>query len=119
MLVNLKKYIVIGSLFFVLSACGSKADSITYTSISIDEMYQIIDDGVIIDVRTSEEYESYNIEGSINIALDEIDSITQIITEKNTQIFVYCASGVRSNQAAETLVDLGYTNVYDMGGIYS
>lgn len=114
-----KKTIILLCFLFIITGCGEKEEIITYTSISIEEMYEIFEDGVIIDVRTSEEFDSYNIEGSINIALDEIYSVEDVIFDKDTQIFVYCASGVRSNEAAETLVSLGYTNVYDMGGLYS
>lgn len=104
---------------FVTSGCSNDENIITYTSITIEQMEELYDEGVIIDVRTNSEYESYNIDGSINIPLDEITSIEQIVTDKSTQIFVYCASGARSNEAAETLINLGYTNVYDMGGLYS
>lgn len=117
-----KRYIVvfIVMVIFILIVTGNEKESeITYESITIDEMYEIIDEGIIVDVRTNEEYQVYNIEGSINIPLDEINTITDSITNKDAQIFVYCASGVRSNEAAETLISLGYTNVYDMGGLYS
>ncbi|MFI3307101.1 MAG: rhodanese-like domain-containing protein [Mycoplasmatota bacterium] len=89
------------------------------SKITIEEMYEIIDDGIIIDVRTSSEYESYNLSDSINIPLDDIYSVEDIIIDKDTQIFVYCATGNRSSQAYNILINLEYTNVYDIGGIYN
>ena len=40
-----------------------------------------------------------------------------ILPNKNTEILVYCRSGNRSRQAAEKLIEMGYTAVYDFGGI--
>lgn len=113
------QYIFILFSIVLLTGCSSETETNSYTSITIDQMYEIIEQGIIIDVRTSDEYNDYNIEGSINIPYDEIETIANLDIKKDTQIFVYCASGTRSNMAAETLVSLGYTNVYDMGGLYS
>ena len=40
-----------------------------------------------------------------------------LIKDKNTKIIVYCRSGNRSATAANTLINLGYTNVYDLGAM--
>ena len=73
---------------------------------------------IILDVRTEQEYKSGYIEGAILLPENEIfDKVEEIITDKSTTILLYCRSGRRSALAADRLVELGYTNVYDFGGI--
>ncbi|MGL4370193.1 MAG: rhodanese-like domain-containing protein, partial [Spirochaetota bacterium] len=62
-------------------------------------------------------YAQGHIEKSILLPLDRIDSAPGVIADKNAVIFVYCRSGRRSKIAAEKLLDAGYKNVYDLGGI--
>ena len=58
------------------------------------------------------------IAGAQLIPLGTIESdFEAAIPDKDVKIFVYCRSGNRSAQAAKKLVDLGYTNVFDIGGI--
>jgi rhodanese-related sulfurtransferase len=45
------------------------------------------------------------------------EKVVELIPDKDTKLFVYCRSGNRSKTASELLIKLGYTNVYDMGGI--
>ena len=54
-----------------------------------------------------------DIKDSINIPVDNISSVEY---DKDSVIIVYCASGMRSSNAAKTLIDLGYTNVYNLDG---
>ncbi len=70
----------------------------------------------IIDVRTKEEYTSGHIKEAINIPYDQI-SKRAVTFDKNEKIIVYCQSGNRSRQAAQILIKLGYTKVYDMGSL--
>lgn len=86
----------------------------SYKTISYKETFNEIMETTIIDVRTKEEYSEGHIESSINIPLDNIESIKY---DKDKKIIVYCRSGNRSKQAAMRLIDMGYTNIYDMGGI--
>lgn len=75
-------------------------------------------DVIILDVRTNEEYISGHIENSILIPVDEIEKEAEnILKDKEEKILVYCRSGNRSSQASKLLVKMGYTNVYDFGGI--
>ena len=81
---------------------------------AIDEQEDI----QVIDVRTASEYASGHIPGSINIPLTGIESaVLERYPDKDTKLYVYCRSGNRSAQAARLLVNQGYTNVYDFGGI--
>lgn len=84
------------------------------------EMIKEYKDSVILDVRTLEEHEERRILGSILIPLDKIEvDAEEILTDKNAKILVYCRSGNRSAKASRILADLGYTNVYNIGGINS
>ncbi len=95
--------------------------AITYEQISQDEAKRIMDteEGfVIIDARTEEEFREGHIEGAILIPEYEIaERAEKEIPEKDTLILVYCRSGRRSKIASEALVQLGYTNVKEFGGI--
>lgn len=73
---------------------------------------------VILDVRTLDEYNEGHIDKAILIPDTEIkDQAETTLTDKSATILVYCRSGRRSALASATLVELGYTNVYDFGGI--
>ncbi|MCI1209554.1 MAG: rhodanese-like domain-containing protein, partial [Treponema sp.] len=64
------------------------------------------------------EFSAGHIHGAVLIPDYEIaDKASQVIPEKNTVLFVYCRSGRRSAASAKKLVSMGYTQVYDMGGI--
>ena len=95
--------------------------SITYEQISQDEAKRIMDteEGyVIIDARAEEEFSEGHIEGAILIPEYEIaERAEREIPEKDTLILVYCRSGRRSKIASDALVQLGYTNVKEFGGI--
>ena len=73
---------------------------------------------VILDVRTQEEYDEKHIPGAILIPDSEISEKAEgILKDKNQLILVYCRSGRRSKLAAEDLLDIGYTNIKEFGGI--
>jgi len=93
----------------------------TYQKISPQEAKQMMDSGVpyvLVDVRTAGEYAEKRIVGAILIPNDEISArAASELPDKDARIFVYCRSGNRSASAATTLATMGYTNVYDIGGI--
>lgn len=69
----------------------------------------------ILDVRTPEEYSRNRIKGSIHLPIDQVgNKITSIIPDKKQKIYVYCLSGARSTVAVDTMIKLGYTNVYSV-----
>ena len=74
---------------------------------------------LIVDVREQAEYDAGHIVGAVLLPLGEIDeeSAAQVIPEKETVALVYCRSGRRSKEASEKLAELGYTNIYEFGGI--
>lgn len=73
---------------------------------------------IIVDVRTPAEYNEAHIKNSVLLPLDSIrDNAAAVIPDKDAVYFVYCRSGVRSATAAAQLVEMGYKNIYDLGGI--
>ena len=76
------------------------------------------DENIILDVRTKEEYDDGHIATAKLLPLNDILSGNlEIIADKNQKIIVYCRSGSRSRQAADALLEAGYTQIYDLGGI--
>lgn len=72
---------------------------------------------IVLDVRTQEEFDQGHIPGAVCLPNEEIQADTPLPFEKDTELLVYCRSGRRSAEAAEKLRDLGFTNVFDFGGI--
>ena len=73
---------------------------------------------ILLDVRTMEEYKEGHIKNAICIPNERIDdTVIDTLTDKDQLIFVYCRSGRRSKEAAQKLVNMGYTKIYDIGGI--
>lgn len=71
---------------------------------------------ILLDVRTAEEYAQGHLPGSVLCPLAQMG---QFQAKKDTPIFVYCASGIRSAQAAAFLKQQGYEQVTNIGGIGS
>lgn len=119
------------TLALLLSACGTAAksgptptgaanDDGFYHKITADEGRSMMDAGdvTVVDVRRADEYEDGHIPGAINIPNEDIgDAEPGALPDKDASIIVYCRTGVRSKQASDKLLALGYTAVYDMGGI--
>lgn len=90
-----------------------------YKKITPEEAKEMMIEGnVILDVRTKEEYDQGYIEGARLLSVNAIlDGQLESLSDKDETILVYCRSGNRSAIAAKMLVDAGYMNVYDFGGI--
>ncbi|OGI02362.1 MAG: hypothetical protein A2X42_09415 [Candidatus Margulisbacteria bacterium GWF2_38_17] len=73
---------------------------------------------ILLDVRTNQEYEEIHIPGSMLIPLDQINTgAKKNLNNKNAIIIIYCRSGRRSVLAANELLEMGYKNIYNLGGI--
>ncbi len=121
---NMKKWICIFLTAVLLGACGQTEENdreAVYVNITAEEAKQIMDSEegyIILDVRTQEEYDQGHIPGATQISHEEIEEkAEQVLTDKDQLILVYCRSGRRSKIAAEALVELGYTNIKEFGGI--
>lgn len=92
-----------------------------YQEMNQEQAMQILaenTDLILLDVRTAEEYAGGHIPNALNLPNEDIQSIEpDILPDKEQLILVYCRSGNRSGQAVRKLVDMGYTNVYNIGGI--
>lgn len=104
----------------MFTGCGGPSDA-GYKQVNAQEAQAMMSEAseyIILDVRTPEEYEEEHIKGAVNVPNESIgDEEIETLPDKTQQIFVYCRSGNRSKQAAKKLVDAGYTNIIEFGGI--
>ena len=114
---------IIAALIFLiaLSGCGTEEKGSVYMKINAEkarEMMNELEEFVLLDARSEEEFSEGHIPGAIVIPHEEISERAENeILEKDVPIFVYCRSGRRSKIAAEELVSLGYSEIYEFGGI--
>ena len=93
-----------------------------YLMISPEEAKEMMDernDILILDVREEHEYKAGHVPGAKLLVLDSIteETAAAVIPTKDTTTLIYCRSGRRSKIAADKLADMGYTNLYEFGGI--
>ena len=94
----------------------------TYKMVSMAEGLEIAKnnpDAIIVDVRRDDEYKSGHIPGAVLLTMETITAETaaKVLPDKNQMILIYCRSGRRSKISAQTLLELGYTNLIEFGGI--
>ncbi len=118
---------------FLLSACSPPSSTAPQSSastpaaqpappkISAEEAYVMMNDGapyLLVDVRTQAEYDAQHISGAVLIPDSEISAQAEAeLPDKSARILVYCRSGRRSALAVQTMISMGYTQIYDFGGI--
>ena len=125
------------SLCMLLYACGNgtspsegvqsevrttaNSDTVTYQQITQEkakEMMQAEDGHIIVDVRQQDEYDRGHIPGAILIPNESIGTEKpKELPNLDQVILIYCRSGRRSKEASQKLADMGYTNIYEFGGI--
>ena len=124
-IIGLKRLaVLVGSALIFVSACSSEAPRIA-ENISAQQAYELIqenqanDNFVVLDIRTSEEYDMGYIEGAANIDFyastfqDDIDGL-----DKGKTYLVYCRTANRSGRAMPIFENIGFEKVYNMlGGI--
>ena len=124
----MRKYVFIILLIFaaILSACGGdeaySGNAPSFTVINHEEAAEmmLLDNVLLLDVRTQQEFESGHIPGFINLPVNRILlDISHIAEDFEQHIIVICQTGRRSREAATALVNLGYWQVFDMGDIVS
>ena len=100
-------------------AANIKAKSAPYIKITPEEANEMMSSEVIIiDVRTESEYNEGHIQDAVLIPDTSIKELApEILSDINATILVYCRSGNRSKSASKSLIEMGYQNVYDFGGI--
>ena len=117
----MKRIIPILIALMLLSGCKAQSESRSYQQIDAESAAALMEeenDFIILDVRTEKEYNEKHIPNAVNIPNESIgtEEISQL-PDKDQLILVYCRSGNRSKQASEKLVELGYTNIVEFGGI--
>ena len=103
----------------MFTGCGADG----YQKISQEKAKEMMDtqEVLVLDVREQSEYAGGHIPGAVLLPVGTIDEDTAaaVIPEKDTTVLVYCRSGSRSKRAAKALAGLGYTGIYEFGGIMS
>ena len=89
------------------------------TEISPEEAEARLGSVTFLDVREQDEYDAGTIPGAVHIARGFLESqVESRIADRDAELVVYCAGGVRSAFAVKTLNEMGYTNVLSMAGGY-
>jgi len=104
--------------FFIFFSCGLDGDT-PINQVNSDELLDFIDinNAVLVDVRTNDEYNSGYIENSLNIdylSNDFSENVEKL--DKNIPIVLYCRSGKRSTLSANKLSKLGFKEIYNLQG---
>lgn len=87
------------------------------TYVEAKELLKENSTGILLDVRSIQEYNEYHLNGAICIPYYELESrISNIIDNKSQLIIVYCQSGGRSRKAVGILKKMGYSNLYEING---
>ena len=122
------RLILLTAIALLVTACSSGGQVMdgedmvrSFTQISQEEARKMMekDDGhVVLDVRRQEEYDAGHLPGAILIPNENIGTQQpEKLPDLHQIILIYCRSGNRSKQAAQKLFDMGYTNIYEFGGI--
>ena len=115
-------FTLIFAMLMVLTGCGGQVMENSYQQITQEEAKNMMDinpDAIILDVREQHEYDAGHIAGAVLLPVGTIskDTAAAVIPAKDSVVLVYCRSGNRSKTASAALVELGYTQVYEFGGI--
>ena len=105
-------------IFFIFFSCGLNGNS-SINQMNSDELLDFIEinNAILVDVRTQDEYNSGYIENSLNIdylSNDFSGNIEKL--DKNIPIILYCRSGRRSSMSANKLSKLGFKEIYNLDG---
>lgn len=104
------------------TGAGAGAESAAFKMVSMDEGLKLMSkdsDFVLLDVRRPDEFEAGHIPGAVQLTNETMteENTLAVLPDKNQTVYVYCRSGRRSKLASQKLVDYGYKNVIEIGGI--
>lgn len=108
-----------------LTSCKAKpkeAKVNTFKSVSMEDGLKLMasdKDFILLDVRTPEEFAAGHIPGALQLTNETFtkQDAEKLFKNKSQTIYVYCRSGRRSKESSQKLIDFGYTNVIEIGGI--
>ena len=106
----------------VLTEKKPTEEKLTYKSVSMAEGIKLMKkdtDFILLDVRRPDEFAAGHIPGAVLLVNENMteENTTEVLPNKAQRIYVYCRSGRRSKEASQKLVDWGYSNVIEIGGI--
>ena len=115
-------FLLILSIVVLNTGCGGNSvEQNTYQQITQEAAKKMMDEQevIILDVREQDEYDSGHIPGAVLLPVGTItgERAAAVIPEKDLAVLVYCRSGNRSKKASSALAELGYTQIYEFGGI--
>ena len=119
---KMRIFVLILAILMIFTGCGGPTTvENNYQQISQEKAKEMMDTQsvLIIDVREPNEFDAGHIPGAVLLPVGTItkDTAAAAIPELDTVVLVYCRSGNRSKTASQALADLGYTNIYEFGGI--
>ena len=117
----MKKFLLILSLvlcpLFLISGCGGNS----FKHLTHDEAIKMIrenSEALVVDVRVEDEFDKKHIQGAICVPIEDLrEGKFASLPDKNATILLYCWTGRRAEDAAKILIDNGYKNVYEFGGM--
>lgn len=122
----MKKILIVSMIIIALflTSCGEVTDSsnsgandTTYNNISVQELDDMFANKDFVFVNVHIPFEGDIPNTDLSIPYDEIEqNLDQLPADKDAKIVLYCRSGNMSSIAADTLVELGYTKVYNLEG---
>ena len=109
------------AMLLVLSGCAGTTPENTYQQITQEAAKTMMDtqEVIVLDVREQDEFDAGHIPGAVLLSVGSITKNTAaaVIPDLDAVVLVYCRSGNRSKTASQALADLGYTQIYEFGGI--
>jgi len=123
----MKKQFFIFILFVAVLLAGCQTKSVTgetvtveggsYQNVAPDELNTMLRDKDFVFVNVHIPFEGNIADTDLSIPYNEIEqNLSQLPSDKNAKIVLYCRSGRMSAIAAESLVGLGFTNIWNLDG---
>lgn len=92
--------------------------SVGLSGCATSDPIEVSTDTVIIDVRTPGEYAEGHLRGALNIDIQSPDFAAQVMElDKDGEYFIYCRTGNRSGQAIASMSQMGFTTMFNGGGL--